>query len=573
MPMLRFASLAMKPALAILAAALVLAVPAAAAARPLTADESRTLRKAPAFGQMDKVPDGQRRLQAAMLLAHRLGIEGNADAVPLLLELRQIQLLNSFAGSYSGQATPELEALALRNLNDREIASRLLVLLKKTRSPEVFEAVMRALPEGQIDCHILLGVAASAQVPDVEPRLARLLPTLHPAFGRHIAGRFAESDYLAGEKALVDLLRRTRLDTFNTVSSLASAMVRLESDAVLDAIARKLVEVAAAPEDKTPPRMGLIFSIRNEDIPQDGLLCSTEDLRIPRPLFDARSRQVRDLINLVKIAYPAAVLDRSLFGPEAIALFSPAEQKDVNEMLAYRAEVEARARDLTPENLIHWIRNSIKPTMVRRFIERGIDVNRPTALGERPLVYAAQTLHATPAELLLAAGADPNLPNTVPDREMNTALIAMSNHQGKDAFSVEAGLRIMKALIEKKADVRAQNRDGATALLLAASQHPELARLLLDAGAQVNVADRNGSTPLHRATQGRQIALVRELLDRGADINAEEMGGVTPLLLARDNDDREMTALLSARGGRINQAYVIKREALRLLYTRPSGTQ
>ena len=62
----RFASFAMKPAFAVLVAAMVLAVPATAAARPLTADESRTLREAPAFGQMDKVPDGQKRLQAAM---------------------------------------------------------------------------------------------------------------------------------------------------------------------------------------------------------------------------------------------------------------------------------------------------------------------------------------------------------------------------------------------------------------------------------------------------------------------------------------------------------------------------
>ena len=539
-------------------------------ARPLTNPEVQTLRAAPPFGQSDKVPDGLARLQAAMQLAHRLGMEGNADAVPLLVELRQTQLLNSFAGSYSGQATPALEALALQHLKDPVIAPRLLVLLKKSRSPEIFDAMMRALPEGKIDCHILLGVAADAQVPDVEPRLARQLPTLHPAFGRHIAQRFAESDYFAGADALVDLLRRTRLDTFSTVLSLADAMVRLESDVVLDAIARKLIEVAAAPEDKTV-KFGLIFSIRNEDIPKDGLLCSTQDLRIPHPLMDARSKQVKSLLNNLKFGLPGAVLDRSLFGPKAMSLFSPAEQKAVNDMLEYRTQVEAKARDLTPENLIHWIQNSIKPTMVRRFIERGIDVNRPTGLGERPLVFAARTLHATPIEMLLAAGADPNLTDLAPQRELNTALIAMSNHQGRDTLPITAGVRIMKALIAKKADVRARNRDGATALHMAASQHPELARLLLDAGAEVKVADKDGATPLHRAVQGRQMALARELLDRGADVNAEEMGGVTPLLLARDNDDREMSSLIASRGGRINQAYFLKREAIRLIYTRPGG--
>lgn len=553
-----------------LAALGMLAFPSVAGARALTAEESRTLRDAPPFEQSVNTPESQKRLQAAMQLAHRLGMEGNADAVPLLLELRQIQLLNSFAGSYSGEATPALETLALQNLKDPLIAPRLLVLLKKTRSPEVFDAVMRALPEGQIDCHVLLRVAAGAQVPDVEPRLARLLPTLHPAFGRHIADRFAETDYTAGAPGLIEILRRTRLDSANTIMSLASEMSRLEADGILDAVARKLVEVAAAPPDTKPP-LGLVFSIRNEDIPKDGLLCSTPELRMPSPLFDARGRQVKSLINNVKHYQPGAVLDRSLFGPKTLALFTPAEQVEVNDMLKYRADIEAKARELTPENLLYWMSMQVKPTMVRRFIERGIDVNRPTATGERPLVFAARTTRAESVELLLAAGADPNLADTSPLGEMDTALIAMSNHGGTDGSYVATGVRIMKALIARKADVRARNRFGLTALHLASSRHPELARLLLEAGAPVNVTDRDGGTPLHRAAQGRQIVLARELLDRGADVNAEEKGGVTPLLLARDNDDREMSALLSSRGGRVNQIYVLKREAIRLIYTRPGS--
>jgi ankyrin repeat protein len=323
--------------------------------------------------------------------------------------------------------------------------------------------------------------------------------------------------------------------------------------------------VAAAPEDKTV-KFGLIFSIRNEDIPKDNLLCSTPELRTPYPLRDSRSKQVKELVGFLKIAYPEAVIDRGLFGPQAMALFSPEERKAIDEMLAHRTQVEAKARDLTPENFVHWIDASIKPTMVRRFIERGIDVNRPTALGERPLVHAARYLEPRPLELLLAAGAEPNLPNVAPDREKDTALIAVSGHSGRDEYTVSAGVRIVKALLAKKASATARNEFAVTALHRAASQHPELARLLLDAGAPVNAVDHNGSTPLHRAAQGRQLALARELLDRGADVNAEEMGGVTPLLLARDNDDKEMAALLSSRGGSINHAYYLKREAARGLY-------
>ena len=120
---------------AVLAAATALWV-GEALARPLTNDEIQTFRSAPAFGQSDKVPDGLKRLQAAQSLAHKLGMEGNADAVPLLVDLRQTQILNTFAGAYSGPTTPELEALALRYMDEPELASRLVALLRQPRSPK-----------------------------------------------------------------------------------------------------------------------------------------------------------------------------------------------------------------------------------------------------------------------------------------------------------------------------------------------------------------------------------------------------------------------------------------------------
>lgn len=543
----------------------------AALARPLSNEEAQTLRAAPPFGQSDKVPDGLKRLQAAQALAHRLGMEGNADAVPLLVELRQTQLLNAFAGSYSGPTTPELEALALRYMDDPEIASRLVALLRQPRSPALFDALLQQLPAGKIDCDLLLRAAAGAEVPDVEPRLARLLPALHPAFARHIAQRFADREYLAGEKPLIELLRRTPLTRWSPISGIATQLVRLPSDAALNAVARKLIEIAALPEDKTPPRLGLQFSIRSEDIPRDGLLCSTELLRVPHPLQDARSREVAELLRILRLGFPEATLERSIFAPAALAPFSPDERQAVDAMLADRSLIEARARELTPENLTHWILASVDTRMVKRFVARGIDVNRPTAMGERPLVLAARTVRADSVALLLDAGADPNLPELQPRREGNAALHAVSGHGGTVAPVIDSGVRIMKLLLARKADPGGRNSDGATPLQIAAGPRPELAALLLEAGAPVNAADRHGSTPLHRAVQGRHRALVRQLLDRGANVNAEEMGGVTPLLIARDMQDRELESLLASRGGRINQAYYLKREAFKLLYTLPRG--
>lgn len=55
---------------------------------------------------------------------------------------------------------------------------------------------------------------------------------------------------------------------------------------------------------------------------------------------------------------------------------------------------------------------------------------------------------------------------------------------------------------------------------------------LLAAGAEPNVIDRNGATPLHRAVRTRSAAAVRALLEGGALPNARHKSGSTPLHLA-----------------------------------------
>jgi uncharacterized protein len=76
--------------------------------------------------------------------------------------------------------------------------------------------------------------------------------------------------------------------------------------------------------------------------------------------------------------------------------------------------------------------------------------------------------------------------------------------------------------------------------------HPELARALIERGADVNAAAKNPQrvAPVHAAATVRDYATMRLLLERGADPNARQQLGFTPFHSAASRGDVEMAKLL-----------------------------
>lgn len=104
-------------------------------------------------------------------------------------------------------------------------------------------------------------------------------------------------------------------------------------------------------------------------------------------------------------------------------------------------------------------------------------------------------------------------------------------------------------------ELDAPGRDGMTPLLWAAQANDlEIARLLLEAGADANAGNRYGITPLWLAATNRSPRLVALLLEHGASASAALPHGETALMAAARAGDADSIRLLLEAGADPNAA-------------------
>ena len=182
------------------------------------------------------------------------------------------------------------------------------------------------------------------------------------------------------------------------------------------------------------------------------------------------------------------------------------------------------------------------PQVVEALVAAGADVNARDNTGNTPLHRFKGSSNPAVARRMIEFGADPLARNDLG----RVAYPASCENWNTWSFTKMARASEATACVSEGRDVNARDELGNTPLHHAIEFNAlRLADLLLASGADPDIVNHQGASPLHRAAPYDTVR-VQLLLDAGADIDLRDGSGATPLHAAEG--DAEVIALLLAAG-------------------------
>jgi len=272
---------------------------------------------------------------------------------------------------------------------------------------------------------------------------------------------------------------------------------------------------------------------------------------------------VRSLVAANKTAANSADTD----GTRALHWAIRAGEADIVEFLL-KAGADATAKDRLDVTPLFLAAMNGDGAIIRKLLNAGANANQVEKTGESILMVAIRTGSTDAVRALLEHKASANY--SEPQLQLTPLMLA-----------AEGGYtEIVADLLKSGADIQVRTRTGATParrlpcvaasgcgshgegivrggwpdkgirapipgnmspLMYAAREGKiDAARLLLDAGANVNEVDKNDISPLFMAISNNHPDMARFLIDKGANINAKDWYGRTPLFAAVEMRNADM---------------------------------
>ena len=170
---------------------------------------------------------------------------------------------------------------------------------------------------------------------------------------------------------------------------------------------------------------------------------------------------------------------------------------------------------------------------VELVLNDGLDINTPALCNQTPLLWASLSSSGESIETLIDLGANVNAQRT-DDKETPLTLSSAWNN-----------FMAVYLLLNHGADANIAVANGYTPLHWAVMKgNQNLVKLFLKKNALVNTQTADGNSPLHAAVSNGFFDITKLLVKKGSNVNLQNKEGRTPLFLAVANKHEQLIKLL-----------------------------